>query len=678
MEYHDPSWSFAIALGAGVAAQLVARHVMLPSIVLLLGTGVALGPDGLGVVDPRRLGDGLFALVSLAVAIILFEGGLNLDLSRLRRAGGPVRGLVTVGALVTALGGGIVTHEIMGWSWGLSVLFGTLVIVTGPTVIRPLLRNVPLRPRLATVLEAEGLLIDPVGAIVAAVTLQLVTAPALPLAAGAVELAARVGFGTVAGLVSGLLLVGLLRWRRAVPEGMEDLLALGLALVTFVICEQVLTESGILAVTVAGVVVGNLERRLAEELGEFQEYLTVGLIGMLFVLLAADVRVEEVRGLGLPGLLTVAALGLLVRPAGVLLCTLRSGFSWREKAFLSWVAPRGVVAAAIASLAAALLDELGQPGGHEIRALVFLTIGVTVVVQGGTAPLVARVLGVRAPGRSAIVILGADELALALGGVLRESDRRVVFADSNPQHCLEAEERGFPVVYGNAFAERTLARMRLDRAQAVIGTTPNHEVNHHFAGEARDQFGVRETYVAVNRQGGEVAMRMAGKQGSRILFDRPKDVERWNVRFRHGAARRHDLHFVGTPEDRRPEPAEGRAAPTEAGRAEGPLEREGSAPPREELPGAREGGVDPYVLLAVRRGERGRWQPMHREYEAEVGDVVAAAIHEPERAAALSALARLGWEPMPGGSEEGGGEETATSASPDGDAAQPAGKPDDA
>lgn len=642
MDHAGPSWSFAIALGAGVVAQLVARHVRLPSIVLLLATGVALGPDGLGWVEPRNLGDGLFALVSLAVAIILFEGGLNLDLARLRRAGGPVRALVTTGAVVTAVGGGVAAHLLMEWPWGLSLLFGTLVIVTGPTVIRPLLRYVPLRPRVATVLEAEGLLIDPIGAIVAAVTLQFVTAPSLPLATGFVELALRVGFGTIAGFAAGLLLVGLLRWRRAVPEGLEDLVAVGIALVTFVICEEILTESGILAVTVAGVVVGNLERRVAEELGEFQEHLTVGLIGMLFVLLAADVRLEDVLGLGRSGLWTVAALSLAVRPLNVAICTARSGFSWREKAFLSWVAPRGVVAAAIASLAAALLDALGQPGGPEIRALVFLTIAVTVVVQGGSAPLVARLLGVRAPGRSAIVILGADELGLALGSVLRESDQRVVFADSNPQHCLAAEERQFAVVYGDAFAERTLARMRLEQARAVIGLTPNHEVNHHFAGEARDSFGVRETYVAVNREGAAVAIRMAEKQQSRVLFDRPKDVERWNVRFRHGQTERRDFAFAGPPEERRRD-AEARKARKE----EAPLEQEAGAREAEET--SRD---DPYVLLAVRRGERGRWLPMHRDHRLEVGDVAAIALHVPDRAKALTALAHLGWEPLPDGPVE--------------------------
>ena len=311
MDQIDPSFTFALALGAGVVAQLVAGHLRVPSIVPLLAAGIILGPDGLGLILPRSLGEGLFPLVSLAVAVILFEGGLNLDLRRLRREGSAIRRLVTIGALVTAVGGALAAGSIMGWSPGLSILFGTLVIVTGPTVIRPLLRNVPLRPRLATVLEAEGVLIDPIGAILAVVTLEVVLTPGLDsLTSGLVGLLYRLGFGAGAGLAFGFATVGVLRIRKAIPEGLENLFVIGSALVTFEVCDTVVSESGILAVTVAGVVVGNMETRVSQELGEFSEHLTVGLIGLLFVLLAADVRISEVTGLGWPGVASVAVLVL--------------------------------------------------------------------------------------------------------------------------------------------------------------------------------------------------------------------------------------------------------------------------------------------------------------------------------------------------------------------------------
>jgi NhaP-type Na+/H+ or K+/H+ antiporter len=622
VEHIDPSFTFALALAAGVVAQLIAGHLRVPAIVPLLAAGIILGPDGLGLIRPRSLGEGLFPLVSLAVAVILFEGGLNLDLRRLRREGSAIRRLVTVGAVVTTVGGALAAGSIMGWSPRLSILFGTLVIVTGPTVIRPLLRNVPLRPRLATVLEAEGVLIDPIGAILAVVTLEIVLTPGLDsFTSGLVGLLYRLGFGTGAGLLFGFAIVGILRVRRAIPEGLENLFVIGTALATFEICEMVVSESGILAVTVAGVVVGNMETRVSRELGAFSEHLTVGLIGILFVLLAADVRIAEVTGLGWPGVASVAVLAFVVRPLGVILSTTGSELDWREKAFLSWVAPRGVVAAAVASLAAVILEESGIAGGSEIRALVFLTIAFTVVVQGGTGALVARILGVRTPGRDALVILGAEELGFALGELLRENDGHVVFADSNPGHCRAAEERGFPVVYGNALELRTLARMRLERARAVFGLTANNEVNSHFVGEARDEFGVRDRYVAVNPGSSEVTSRIVEKQESRILFDGPKDVERWHVRFRHGD--------VEVRAYRRVEPAE----TPEAGDAPAPKERQ---PPAAD-------GPDPFIVLALERDQR--WEPMSHDLEIEAGETAAVAIYQPAEEAARQALAQRGWVP---------------------------------
>jgi hypothetical protein len=319
---------------------------------------------------------------------------------------------------------------------------------------------------------------------------------------------------------------------------------------------------------------------------------------------------------------SVAVLAFIVRPLGVILSTAGSELGGREKAFLSWVAPRGVVAAAIASLAAAILEESGIPGGSEIRALVFLTIAFTVVVQGGTGALVARMLGVRTPGRDTLVILGAEELGFALGDLLREGEGQVIFADINPGHCHAAQKRGFTVVYGNALELRTLARMRLERARAVIGLTANNEVNSHFAGEARDEFGVRKGYVAVNRGSGEVTSRIVEKQESRVLFDGPKDVERWNVRFRHGDVAVRQFRYL-----------EPEGEPEESGETRDPQ----ASRPNDA------GGIDPYILLAIRREEH--WEPMCEGLEIETDEIATVAVYEPAEDAAEEALARIGWVP---------------------------------
>jgi NhaP-type Na+/H+ or K+/H+ antiporter len=602
---------FALALGAGVVGLVVAHHLRLPAIVPLLGLGAALGPDGLGWIEPRALGGGLYALMELGVAVILFEGGLGLEWRRLRRESRAIQRLVTLGAAVTTLGGALAARVLLGWSWPLAFLFGTLVIVTGPTVIGPLLRRVRVRPRLATVLEGEGVLIDPIGVIVAVVALQVVLGGDEPLHPELGRLAIRLGFGAAAGLLGGLALALTLRAGRLVPEGLENLVALGGVLVLAALCDRVLSQTGILAVTVAGVVVGNSGVRVDRELREFQGLLTHALIGILFVLLVADVRLADATGLGLPGLAVVAVLVLLVRPANVALCTIGSELAVNERAFLAWIAPRGIVAAGIASLFGEALEAAGIPGAREVRALVFLTIAATVLLQGGSAAFVARLLGVRVPGRDAVAVLGADDLAIVFADVLRRGGRRVLLLDANPDHCRAAEEHGFPVVFGNALEPRTLARARLEQAAVAVGLTPNDEVNSIFAREARDAFRVPRTYVAVSRIGTAVTPAVLERQSSRSLFDRPKDVERWSVRLRHDAARLERYRHRGEGADSAPAAAPG-------------------------------GASDPWLVLAVERS--GTVEPMYDGFVPRAGDVGFVLVHVPEATAAAEALHRLGWD----------------------------------
>ncbi len=613
---NTPEAVFALALGCGVLSQVAAAYLRIPSIVVLFAAGLLLGPEALGWVDPDLLGKGLFAVVSLSVAVILFEGALNLNVGQIRREGAVIRSLVTTGALVTWLGAALAARWILGWSWSLSLLFGAIAIVTGPTVIGPLLRSLRVRPAIATVLEAEGVLIDPIGAIVAALTLEFVVAPSADsLATSALGLLPRLAFGTAAGAATGWLVALVLRRRRIEAEGLDVLVVLGAVLVLFTVCNEVLSESGILAVVAAGVAMANLPVRLPPGLREFKGYLTEGLIGLLFVLLAADVGVSEMAALGAGGVLTVVALIVVVRPLDVLASTWGSGLSVPERAFVAWLAPRGIVAAAVASFAAASLEAHGQPGGAELRALVFLTIAVTVVLLGGLGPLVARLLGVRAPERDAFVVLGADEVGLALADELRAGGRTVVFLDSNPDHCRMAQERGWPVVFGNALEERTLARARPEQAVAVVGTTPNETVNSLFVREARQRFRVPDAYVALEGGAAGVPRRLLERDRIRALFDGEKDVERWNVRFRHRLA--------------------------EVGHFEWQPASEGDESGSPAVPA----GDDLFLILTLERG--GRVEPMHDSLEPREGDRAAVAVFVERRDDSLAALAARGWHPAP-------------------------------
>jgi NhaP-type Na+/H+ or K+/H+ antiporter len=525
----------ALALTGGMVAQALARHMRLPGIVLLLATGVVLGPDVADVIQPEALGSALYVLVGFAVAVILFEGGMNLNLKRLRAEAGVIQRLLTVGALITMGGAALAARLIMGWDWSLAIAFGSLVIVTGPTVVTPLLRRIKVKHTVSTVLEAEGVLIDAIGAVVAVVTLEVLVVSSVTT--GLLDIIERLGLGMLLGLTGGFLLAILLRYKRVVPEGLENVFTLSLVVGMFQVSNVLLPESGIITVTVAGMVVGNSRIHVQRDLLEFKEQLTVMLIGMLFVLLAADVRLDEVLQLGLPAVLTVAALMLIVRPLNIFVSTLGSGLSRREKTFLSWLAPRGVVAAAVATLFAQTLAAAGIEGGKQLQALVFLVIAVTVVVQGLTGGPVAHLLGLRRRVDHGYAILGANELGLTIGRLLRMNDQDVAFIDSNPAACKAAEEDGFRVVYGNAVNERTLQRAQIEDRRACVAVTPNEEINLLFARTAIDEFKLDRVLVAVRRHQSTVNPKIVQAAGAEVLFGSPRDLDMWSVRLRRGFAR---------------------------------------------------------------------------------------------------------------------------------------------
>jgi len=611
-----------------MVAQSLARHIRLPGIVLLLAAGALLGPDLAGVVQPDSLGDALQILVGFAVAVILFEGGLNLNLKRLRRQAKVIRRLLTLGASVTAVGGALAARWLMGWSWPTSFLFGTLIIVTGPTVITPLLRRIKVRHKVETVLEAEGVLIDAIGAVAAVVALEIVLSLANAQAAGvpwqaALLLLPRLSFGFVCGLLGGLAIALLLRIKEVVPSGLENVFTLSLVLALFQLSDYALPQSGIMTVTIAGMVVGNMRTRVQRDLLEFKEQLTVMLIGMLFILLAAGVRLRDVQELGWPGVATVLVLMLVVRPLNIILSTRGSDLTWREKMFLSWLAPRGIVAAAVASLFAQGLTSAGMEGGRELQALVFMVIAVTVLVQGLTGGPVARLLGLKRTVNRGSAILGANELGHALGRLLRDSGEEVIFLDSNPTACHAVEQDGFRVVFGNVLEERTLLRAQLDDRASCIAVTPNEEANLLFARRALEEFKVPRAHVALARGSTGVSETIVQRAGGTVLFGVPRDLELWAIRLRRKTAPIEAWRLVNLE----------RAVAGGDGRTHNPL----GTPENHCLP------------LVVRRGAK--VFPANTEDRLQQGDVVHFAVFNERREEARAWLAERGWGEVAGTEE---------------------------
>lgn len=529
----DPALTVGAALALGITAQAIARTINVPGIVLLLLFGVVMGPELLGVVQPQSLGDGLHTLIGLSVSVILFEGGMSLSVRRLRASAGPIRKLVTLGAAVTCVLAMLLAHYLLGFRWKSSLLFGTLVMVTGPTVIAPLLRRIRVTSNVHTVLEAEGILVDAVGALAAVVALEVVLGPSSgeAVVSGLQGLITRWGVGLLVGGGGGAL-VGFILRKQLLPEGLGNAFALAFAMAIFATSNHFASESGIVAVIFAGLIVGNLgiDQQEQRELMEFKEQLSTLLIGLLFILLAAGVRLSDVVSLGLPGVAVVVLLMVAVRPIAVLVSTLRSGLSGREKAFLSWLAPRGIVAAAVASLFAQRMEATGMQGGAQLKSLVFLVIAMTVVIQGVTGALVAGWLGVRRKTDAGVAFLGADALARELARRFVELGEEVVLVDLDPEHCRAAEEQGFKVIYGNAMEERTLSRAQVDTRRFVIAATGNEGLNLLFARTLRRLFKRQRTLVLTHR--GRLGVRGEDVKAARaeVMFGRPIDVDAWSQR----------------------------------------------------------------------------------------------------------------------------------------------------
>ena len=542
-----PSLVFALAMLVGVVATALGRHALIPGIVVLLGAGVLLGPDVANVIRPSALGSAQGSIVGFAVAIIMFEGGMRLELSSLRKQAVVIRRLVLIGAVITAIGGALACHLIMGWELRSSILFGTLVIVTGPTVVGPLVRRIRLAPSLATILEAEGVFIDAIGALIAITALEVALSPSTgELGIAALDVLRRLGVGAGLGVAGGLVIGAFLRVPRLMPRGTENIFALSGAVAIYELSHAIANDSGIPAAMIAGLVVGNMRIHRMSELVEFKEQLTVLLIGTLFVLLAADVRLADVVALGWPALAVVAALSLIVRPVGVLVCSIRTGLSMKEKLYLSWIAPRGIVAAAVASLFAEQLNAAHLPGGVALRALVFTVIAVTVTLQGLSAGPLATLLGLRRATNTGYVFLGANPIARYLAQRLEEAGEQVELIDHDTDDCRAGEELGLKIVHGNGLEKRTLARARVDARTHAVALTSNEGVNLLFARRVGEDFFGPRLLAAIEPGSIGVNEEMLTSRNIRVLFGRPQNLATWIARWRRERTELVHLTYRGT------------------------------------------------------------------------------------------------------------------------------------
>lgn len=487
---------YAIVLG--IFAQQLAHRMKLPAILPLLVFGMAAGPYGLGIFDPAGLGAAhLEVLIHFGVAIILFEGGLSLDLRQLKSVGRSVRNLLTVGTAVTGVGAAALAHLVLGLSWSVAALFGAVVTVTGPTVIVPLLRHMVAPRKVRTTLLSEGLMIDPIGAVLAYFVLQLIIRADLGPRELLTALLLLTFVGCLLGFAGGAL-VKVMMASRHTPEELRGLVVLAILSGVYLIADSQAPQSGILAAVVMGLTVSAQAVPDLSPVKHFKGQLTVLIISVLFILLSAKLDLSAMLDLGLAGLAVVIGLILIVRPLSVLLSVPPSELDGKQRIVLALTAPRGIVAAAVASLSAIQLRE------HEIvqdaitlEALVYVTILVTCTWATIMSPVLPRVLGyLEDRSRRRAVIVGSHPVSMAIAKLLTEEHWTAVLVDASRYKLDLANAKGFNTVFGDARDTTTYEDAGTERDSHVLALTTNDELNMVIANVVRNEFGVEHPVVA--------------------------------------------------------------------------------------------------------------------------------------------------------------------------------------
>ncbi len=526
--------SFIVGLVAvsvlGAAAQWLGWRLRLPAILLLLGFGIAAGPEGFGLVPTDAMfGDLLLPFVAVSVAILLFEGALTLHLPELGARLRVVFKLVTLGAGVTWLLAALCARFLLDLSWPLSTLLGAVLTVTGPTVVLPLLRQIRPTGPSGTILKWEGIVIDPIGAVLAVLVFEgLVHGGFAPALAG---IGKTILFGGVFGALAAWLLTEFLA-RFWIPDRLHSASALALALLSYGLANQFQHEAGLLAVTVMGAVLANQRRVDISHILEFKENLQVLLISSLFILLAARVQWAELSGLGLPEFLFLGALVFVVRPASVWACTRGEDLSRHDKILLAAMAPRGVVAAAVTAVFALRLEAEGFSGATRLVPIMFLVIAGSVAVYGlGGRPLAIR-LGLAQRDPNGVMIIGAHEFGRALGSALKDAGVPVLVVDTNPRRIATARMEGLRAYHGSVLNEHADDELELPGIGKLFAVTANDEVNALSARHFIHLFGRKNIFqLAPRKKAAKGATELATELRARVLFGEELTYEELMRRF---------------------------------------------------------------------------------------------------------------------------------------------------
>ncbi|MEJ6402239.1 cation:proton antiporter [Yoonia sp. 2307UL14-13] len=495
-----PVMAFALVGALGVGSQWLAWRLRMPAIVLMLVAGILIGPVT-GVFDPDRdIGMLVGPMISIAVAIILFEGGLTLNFHRLSGADKGVRRLVFVGAPLGWLTSAMALHYAAGLSWESSAVFGGIMIVTGPTVIAPLLRTARLSKRPAALLQWEAIVNDPIGALAAVLAFEvvLVLNTATTVGGAVWDLTVGIGIATILGIAGGF---GIARAFKQgwVPEYMKVPVLFASLLAIFGVSDYVLHESGLLAVTIMGIYIANANLPSYEELRRFKEHATVLLVSGVFILLAAGLDFAALGRLDWRAVLFVLLVVFVARPLTVLVSLIGSGIPYREQLLVALTGPRGVVLIAVAGLFGDRLLDLGLEDAASIGPLAFVLVATTVVVHGFTLAPFAKLLGLTGTDKPGVVIIGGSPWTTAFAEALQKAEVPVLMTDPNFGHLRGARSAGIPTFSGDILSEAAEQRLELAGYSMLVAATDNDAYNTLVATDLAPEYG-RDNVFQVRRE----------------------------------------------------------------------------------------------------------------------------------------------------------------------------------
>jgi NhaP-type Na+/H+ or K+/H+ antiporter len=489
----------AAIIGVGVVAQVFASRFQVPSVAFLVAAGILLGPEVLNLIDPAAFGGALSAIVGLSVAIIVFEGAFHLEREKLEEAPAATLRLVTVGATIAFAGTALAVRYVLAASWEVSFLVGALLVATGPTVITPILEVVPVRDRVAAALETEGIVNDVTAAILAVVIFEAIVTDVEGVGELVQLFAQRLGVGVLVGAIVAGVLVWALRYVDLSPGNAPQnarLLVLAGALVAFGAADAIATEAGIAAVATAGVLLGNADVPYEEDIAAFKGDITLIVLSFVFITLAALLRFDVLADLGPRGLLVVAAVALVIRPLLVLLSTTGNRFTFPERWFISFVGPRGIIPASVATLFAIELRQAGLAGSADLLVgTVFLVILVTVVAEGGFARQIAEHLEV-IPMR--VLIIGGGKVGRMLAERLEDRGENVIIVESDQAIVETARNQGFSARHGDGTDTEELRSAGAENAKIVVAATGDDDVNLLVSQLADSKFDVDTIISRVN------------------------------------------------------------------------------------------------------------------------------------------------------------------------------------